>query len=163
QDTQAADPTLPETMLSVAATDGSCWVTDSNNKLWYFDNGTWRQMGPSLTTTAYHLDALEYGAIAVNADNSVAGALRRGRVVCDFSGNVWFISTWVAPLIAEFAGDMAVNPYLVGYVEGAAPVPLQNMTNPSVNYNGLSTVSYADATTTKRTWASSRDVGINSE
>ena len=61
----------------------------------------------------------------------------------------------VGDLATEWVGQAQFDPQLIGYIEGAPPVPSENLTVQD-SYTGASSVSLTEATTTTYTYASPR-------
>jgi hypothetical protein len=106
--------------------------------------------------------AAEYAALQATADGAPAASFRRAYAYTDPAG-AWRLVTGftVGDMTAEWVGQAQFDPQLVGYLEGAPPVPSENLTVAD-SYAGASSVTLTEATTTTYTYASSRDSGFNS-
>lgn len=72
----------------------------------------------------------------------------------------------VGDLAVEWIGQVQFAPQLIGFIEGAPPVPSENLTQPSVemigdldDYNETSTVEFAQAEETTYNYSASKEVG----
>ena len=66
----------------------------------------------------------------------------------------------VGDMDVEWIGQVQYDPQIKGYIEGAPPVPSENLTAED-SYQDASTVAMTEATTTTYTYASSRDLGAD--
>jgi hypothetical protein len=156
-------PNAPAVVLAVSACAAQAgYAIDDKHQLWRFDQDQWSLVpGAPTAVAATQVAAVETGAITTDAQGTVTGTLERAYTVLDSNGNVSMIPFSVGELTTEFVGDMMIASHLIGYIEGAAPVPSVNMTNPGGGYNSMTSVTYSESHTTVRRWASSRNVGID--
>lgn len=105
--------------------------------------------------------AAEYAVIETDATGAMTGILKRAYGFVDAQGN-WRLVTGfkVGDLATQWVGQAQFDPQLIGYLEGAPPVPSENLTVQD-SYTGTSSVSLTDATSTNYTYASTRDSGFN--
>jgi hypothetical protein len=80
----------------------------------------------------------------------------------------WYLVTGykVGNLITEWIGQVQFNPELKGYVEGAPPVPSENLTagpvSPAISdYTGIASVEVVEAESVTYTYATSKEAGLN--
>jgi hypothetical protein len=152
----------PAMVLAVSALDQqSGYAVDAKHQFWRFDGDQWSLVAGAPAGAVSQVAALETGAIATDDQGNVTGTLERAYTVLDADGNVLLVPFSVGALTTEFVGDMAIDSHLIGYIEGAPPVPSVNMTNPSGGYTSMTSVTYLEAQSTQRRWASSRNVGID--
>lgn len=111
----------------------------------------------------------EYGDLQYDAENNLIGTFKRCYAYIK-NGRWEIISGFkVGDLVAEWVSQMQFDPQLIGYIEGAPPVPSENLTVTSVNlgefvdYDGASTVELTEAEKNTYTYASSRDRGFNTQ
>lgn len=76
----------------------------------------------------------------------------------------------VGDLAVEWIGQVQFAPQLIGFIEGAPPVPSENLTQPSVetigdlqDYNEASTVEFAQSDETTYTYSASKEQGFGLE
>jgi prefoldin subunit 5 len=112
-------------------------------------------------------DVQEYGDLQYDAENNLTGSFKRCYTYIK-NGQWQIISGFkVGDLVAEWVGQSQFDPQLIGYIEGAPPVPSENLSVTSVNlgefvdYDGASTVEVTQAQTATYTYASSRERGFN--
>ncbi|NIV32885.1 MAG: hypothetical protein GWN58_26585, partial [Anaerolineae bacterium] len=70
----------------------------------------------------------------------------------------------VGDLELNFVGQVQTAPTLIGYIEGAPPVPSENLTSKdpsSEDYVGASAIELTEATETIQVYSSSRDTGFD--
>jgi len=105
--------------------------------------------------------AAEYAQLETDATGMTTGVLKRSYSFADTTGG-WHLVTGfkVGDLATQWVGQVQFDPQLIGYLEGAPPVPSENLTVQD-SYTGTSSVALAEATTTTYTYASTRDAGLN--
>ncbi|WP_329081019.1 LamG domain-containing protein [Streptosporangium sp. NBC_01469] len=88
---------------------------------------------------------VEYADSDVHADGTPTAVMRRAYAVCDPALAV-FSGFGLGEMILTYLGQVQTRPTLIGYIEGAPPVPSENLSRPlylsPFGYN-----SYLDATT----------------
>jgi hypothetical protein len=67
----------------------------------------------------------------------------------------------VGDLSVEWVGQAQFDPQLAGFIEGPPPVPSENLTVSADGYNGASSATLTEASTTKYTYSSSRQAGVD--
>ena len=105
--------------------------------------------------------AAEYALLETDATGVTTGVLKRSYSFVDTAGS-WRLVTGfkVGDLATQWVGQAQFDPQLIGYLEGAPPVPSENLTVQD-SYTGTSSVALTEATTTTYTYASTRDSGFN--
>ncbi|MEV0734140.1 LamG domain-containing protein, partial [Polymorphospora sp. NPDC050346] len=111
---------------------------------------------PASVRTGFHtlIDstpaASEYADAQVDARGVPRGVMKR--CYSYLHGHAWHLVTGykVGNLVSEWVGQAQYDPQIVGYVEGAPPVPSENLTNPSSDrapgeFNSTSTVEFKQA------------------
>ena len=106
--------------------------------------------------------AAEYSALETASDGTPGATFRRAYGYVDPAG-AWRLVTGftVGAMTAEWVGQAQFDPQLIGYLEGAPPVPSENLTAEDT-YAGTGSVTLTEATSTTYTYASSRDSGFDS-
>jgi hypothetical protein len=103
----------------------------------------------------------EYADLQTDGNGRTTGAFKRcyGYIALD---GQWQLVTGfkVGDMVTEWVGQAQFAPQLIGYIEGAPPVPGENLTVQD-DYAGASSVAVTEASTTTYTYATSRDAGIN--
>ncbi len=110
----------------------------------------------------------EYADLQYDGAGNLAGVFKRcyGYI----AGGQWHLVTGykVGDMAAEWIGQVQFAPELMGFIEGAPPVPGENLTTRSVegigdvdDYNECSTIELAEAEETTYTYASTRDKGFD--
>ncbi|GAA0279195.1 hypothetical protein GCM10009527_089440 [Actinomadura nitritigenes] len=104
--------------------------------------------------------AAEYAALETDANGRRTGVFKRCHAYV--RDGAWQLVTGfkVGDVVTEWVGQAQFDPQLVGYVEGAPPVPAENLTGGD-DRTGASAVELTEATTTTYTYANTRDVGID--
>lgn len=122
---------------------------------------------PQVVTVSGRPGVVEYGRLKVDATGAVAG----GDVDRCYT---WLDSTkhfqsdaayYVGPVIPMYIGQAQTAPSLVGYIEGAPPVPSENMAidarwSPD-DYVGASSVTLSHSTSDTVTFSASRNNGFD--
>jgi len=112
----------------------------------------------------------EYGDMQVDSQGFLIGVFKR--CYSFTSSNRWQIITAykVGDMVTEWIGQAQFAPQLIGFIEGAPPVPSENLSMRSVaqigdedDYNEASVVELIEADETTTTYASSREAGIDAE
>jgi hypothetical protein len=105
--------------------------------------------------------AAEYAVLEPDSAGRMTGVMKRAYTFVDQAGH-WALVTGfgVGELVTQWVGQAQFDPQLIGYIEGAPPVPSENLTVQD-SYSGASSVALNEATTTTYTYASSRDSGFN--
>ncbi|MEV0535550.1 LamG domain-containing protein [Kitasatospora sp. NPDC050463] len=89
--------------------------------------------------------ATEYADLQFDAGGQAIGVLKRGYgFVRD---GRWHLITGykVGDLVTEWVGQAQFDPQLMGYIEGAPPVPSENLTDKAAGYAGASSVEFNEA------------------
>lgn len=110
----------------------------------------------------------EYGDMQKDALGNLIGVFKR--CYSFIKGGQWQIITAfkVGDLVTEWIGQVQFAPELIGYIEGAPPVPSENLTTKSVagigdvdDYNQASFIELVEAEEVNYTYASSSNYGID--
>lgn len=138
------------------------------------------QIGPGYGSAALPLDqatlrarmaVAEYGDLQTDADGNMMGAYKRAYSYLTLEGGkaVWNLLTSykVGNLFTEWVAQVQSNPQVVGYIEGAPPVPSENLTGsklkkpPAVmnDYNNASAITFQQSENIHHVFSSSRASG----
>jgi hypothetical protein len=103
----------------------------------------------------------EYADLEVDADSMPMGIFKRCYGYVDAAGG-WNLVTGfkVGDMRTEWVGQVQFAPQLMGFMEGAPPVPSENLTVQD-DYANASSVALSEATSTTYTYSNSRDSGFN--
>ncbi|MFF0216054.1 LamG domain-containing protein [Streptomyces vinaceus] len=116
---------------------------------------------PFHSTVAGAPGATEYADLQYDARGQALGVLKRcyGFV----RDGRWHLITGykVGDLVTEWVGQAQFDPQLMGYIEGAPPVPSENLTDKADGYAAASSVEFAEAEQVVRTLSSSRTESVN--
>ncbi|MFI9319271.1 LamG-like jellyroll fold domain-containing protein [Kitasatospora aureofaciens] len=103
----------------------------------------------------------EYADLQYDAKGETLGVLKRcyGFV----RGGRWHLVTGykVGDLTTEWVGQAQFDPQLIGFIEGAPPVPSENLTDKADGYAGASSVEFAEADQVVRSLSSSKTKSVN--
>jgi hypothetical protein len=107
--------------------------------------------------------AVEYGDMQWDDEGNLFGVMKRCYV---FQDDALQLATGfkVGDLELNFIGQVQTAPTLIGYIEGAPPVPSENLTvNDPVtdDYVGTSSLQLAEAKETTQIYSASRDTGFD--
>ncbi|MGI0494679.1 LamG-like jellyroll fold domain-containing protein [Alkalinema pantanalense CENA528] len=102
----------------------------------------------------------EYGEMQRDSAGNLFGVLKRCYSV--IKNQQWQIITGfkVGNLVTEWVGQVQSDPQLIGFIEGAPPVPSENLTLRE-DYSAASSVELTEAQSTTYTYTSSRDTGFD--
>jgi Concanavalin A-like lectin/glucanases superfamily len=94
------------------------------------------------------LAAVEYGDLETNASQAVGGVMKRSYAFVDNGALHLATGFAVGDLDVQFIGQVQTEPTLVGYIEGAPPVPSENLTVSDAayheDYDGTSSVALTE-------------------
>ncbi len=109
----------------------------------------------------------EYGDLQYDIDGNLTGIHKRcyGYI----KNGQWHLLTGykVGNLVTEWIGQVQADPQIIGYIEGAPPVPSENLTATSLklgefeDYNGCSAVELEEAETVNYVYSSSKESGFD--
>lgn len=103
-----------------------------------------------LANTPASVTVFEYGDTLILPDGSAQGVLKRSYVFEGISGLDDDTGYKVGDLERIYIGQVQTDPSIIGYMEGAPPLPSENLTRPLTGpaevdaYNGIATVSLTD-------------------
>ncbi|MFJ3793967.1 LamG-like jellyroll fold domain-containing protein [Kitasatospora sp. NPDC090091] len=116
---------------------------------------------PFHSTIAGAPGVTEYADLQYDAKGQAIGVLKRcyGFV----RDGRWHLITGykVGDLITEWVGQAQFDPQLMGYIEGAPPVPSENLTDKSDGYAGASSVEFGEAEEVVQSLSASRENSRN--
>ncbi|HEX4948950.1 MAG TPA: LamG-like jellyroll fold domain-containing protein [Blastocatellia bacterium] len=112
--------------------------------------------------------AEEYGEMQYDVDGNLIGVHKRCYSIIK-NGQWQLITAYkVGDLVTEWVGQVQFAPQLIGYIEGAPPVPSENLTTRSVeaigdadDYNQASTVEIVTAKRTTFTYSAEKEAGFD--
>lgn len=106
--------------------------------------------------------AREYGDMQYDAEGNMTGAMKRAYTF--IQGGKWQLITGfkVGNIVTEWVGQAQYDPQVVGFIEGAPPVPSENLTSTTltgafIDYQGISSVELQEAEELTHHFSSSRD------
>jgi hypothetical protein len=104
--------------------------------------------------------AAEYGDMQRDAEGNLMAVLKRCYILPTSSGAIELVAGFkVGELEQQFVSQIQTDPTLVGFIEGAPPVPSENLTNgdrASDTYAGASTIALTEAKQTIQLFAASK-------
>jgi hypothetical protein len=109
----------------------------------------------------------EYGDMQYDIDGNLIGVYKRCYSVIKNGQWQLLTSFKVGDLITEWIGQMQTTPQLIGYIEGAPPVPSENLTATGyivgeiTDYTGASSVELTQANSTNYTYSASKEEGAD--
>lgn len=110
--------------------------------------------------------AAEYGTVEHDAAGNLLGVLKRAYSFIH-NGDWKLITAFkVGDLVTEWVGQVQTAPQLFGYIEGAPPVPSENLTGLDnsgnlTDYSGACSVAFTEAENRTFTYSTSVDTGLN--
>lgn len=120
---------------------------------------------PQVQTVDYPPGAAEYSDLQTTAAGDLVGVLKRCYGWTRSSALNLATGYRVGDLDVQFVGQVQTRPTLIGYLEGAPPLPSENLTveSPTTPYNYLaaSTVEMVDSGETALVYSASRDNGFD--
>ncbi|MGG6237505.1 LamG-like jellyroll fold domain-containing protein [Nodosilinea sp. AN01ver1] len=110
----------------------------------------------------------EYGDLQTDVDGNLFGIYKRCYGL--IKDGQWELITGfkVGELVTEWVGQVQFDPQLIGFIEGAPPVPGENLTSTGVvlgefaDYNGASSVELKQASKTNFTFSAEKENGFDS-
>ena len=118
-------------------------------------------MGPKPVIADYAPAMAEYGAFERNQDGSLTGVMRRALALTDGRKTRYRPGETVGSLQTDFMGQVLIDLTLLGYIEGAPPVPREILTVDNENYHGATSVAFTKATTSTQNYSQGQDWGFN--
>lgn len=107
--------------------------------------------------------AVEYGDMQWDDEGNLFGVMKRCYIFRD--GALQLVTGFkVGDLELNFVGQVQTAPTLIGYIEGAPPVPSENLTvkDPATeDYVGTSAIQLTEAKETTQVYSASRDTGFD--
>ncbi|MGF1567613.1 MAG: LamG-like jellyroll fold domain-containing protein [Nodosilinea sp.] len=102
----------------------------------------------------------EYGDMQYDGDGNLIGILKRCHTF--INAGQWHLLTGykVGNLAAEWVGQVQFDPQLIGYIEGAPPIPGENLTRQE-DYGQATSVEIVQADRTTHTYSVSKDQGFD--
>ncbi len=111
--------------------------------------------------TAASPAAVEYGDMQWDEGGNLFGVLKRCYLLQE-DGLQLVTGFKVGDLELNFVGQVQTAPTLIGYIEGAPPVPSENLTDPQTDdYAGASAIQLTEAQETTQVYSASRDTGFD--
>lgn len=109
----------------------------------------------------------EYASLQLDGAGKLTGAYKR--CYSFIQDNKWLLATGynAGNVVTEWMGQVQSNPQVIGFIEGAPPVPGENLTNPARNttkpkdYTGVTAVEFGGANIVKYIYSASRDTGFD--
>jgi len=109
----------------------------------------------------------EYGDLQYDADGNLTGVHKR--CYSYIKDNQWHLFTGykVGNLVTEWIGQVQANPEIIGYIEGAPPVPSENLTGTSMkvgefqDYTGCSAIELEEPESVNYIYAASKETGFD--
>ncbi|MEM9670805.1 MAG: LamG-like jellyroll fold domain-containing protein [Pseudomonadota bacterium] len=123
----------------------------------------WQATGASPATAA------EYGELQTDEAGLLQGVMKRGYAyVNDKNACVLVTGFKVGDVAMDYIGQMQTRPQLHGYIEGAPPLPSENLTRPYwtsttsyQSYSGASRVELVEADNTLRSLSADKTISLN--
>ena len=112
----------------------------------------------------------EYGDMQIDSQGNLIGVFKR--CYSFVQNGRWQIITGykVGDMVTEWIGQVQFAPQLIGFIEGAPPVPSENLTQPSVDlvgdlddYSQASVIELAEAEETTYTYSATKEGGFDME
>ena len=104
--------------------------------------------------------AVEYGAYGYNENQKLVGYMKRAYVFVKDSNLYLINGEKTGDLEMEYIGQNLIDATLLGYIEGAPPVPKENLTEEE-DYSGISSVEFSTATSVAQSYTQGQDWGFN--
>ncbi|MCG3119888.1 MAG: hypothetical protein ALAOOOJD_02441 [bacterium] len=112
----------------------------------------------------------EYGDLQYDNQGNLLGVFKRCYGLVKNADWQLITGFKVGDLATEWIGQVQFAPQLIGYIEGAPPVPSENLTQPSVemigdldDYNEASVIALEEAQETTHAYAASKEQGFGLE
>ncbi|GAA2230912.1 hypothetical protein GCM10010232_16640 [Streptomyces amakusaensis] len=104
--------------------------------------------------------SVEYADLQYTASGEASGVLKRAYT--HLSDGAWHLTTGykVGELVSEWVGQVQFDPQLIGYIEGAPPVPSENLTG-GTDPTGASSVTFRQADEVTSTLSSGRERSVS--
>ncbi len=105
--------------------------------------------------------SMEYGTYSYDSDGKLKGEIKR---ISSYTNNnyPYLYRDKIGDLQMKYIGQNMIDLTLIGYIEGAPPVPQENLTE-SDDYDDISLVATSEASSLKQTYVQSKDWGLDFE
>ncbi|MCF2149778.1 hypothetical protein IQ276_025790 [Desmonostoc muscorum LEGE 12446] len=101
----------------------------------------------------------EYSTIGLDADKQKSAMMRRFFAFPSISGINVLSDKRIETLEMVWVGNAQINPTLLGFIEGAPPVPSENLTIED-NYNGTASVELVSSEEVSYSWNREQEAGL---
>ncbi len=103
----------------------------------------------------------EYGDLTIGASGGMEGSLKRVYGFIDADSGQWVLVTGfkIGALITEWVSQVQTSPTLIGYIEGAPPIPGENFA--SRDDRPFSAIRFVNATKCSYSYSSRRELGLD--
>ncbi|PWY97402.1 hypothetical protein BCV70DRAFT_202911 [Testicularia cyperi] len=120
------------------------------------ENGVGAVLGGSMTVSSPSV--VEYGDVQIAPTGSMEGSYKRAYTYVD-SANRWRLVTGfkIGSLLTQWVSQVQTAPTLIGYIEGAPPVPAENYLNS--DDKPTTSVAFKNAESCTYSYSSSKDQG----
>jgi len=108
------------------------------------------------------LVSAEYSRVVVDAQRRKSAMMLRCLALADAEGVRLFDEQRIEELDVKWIGNAQIKPTLIGYIEGAPPLPSENLTEED-DYNGATSVELVQSSDVSYSWTREQDASAGSE
>lgn len=109
-----------------------------------------------VSPTVQDVVVAEYSAVELDAQGRQAAMMRRFHAYIKDGAAELLPEQRVEALVLQWVGNTQISPTLLGYIEGAPPVPSENLTEDADGYGGATSVTLVRSDETTYAWQRSR-------
>ncbi|MEG4484244.1 LamG-like jellyroll fold domain-containing protein [Microcoleus sp. D2_18a_B4] len=118
--------------------------------------------GRQITTSIDSLIGTEYSRVVVDPQRRKTAMMMRCLALVEPGGVRLFDEQRIEELEMKWIGNAQIDPTLIGYIEGAPPLPSENLTE-NDNYNGATSVELMQSSDVSYSWTREQDASLGSE
>jgi hypothetical protein len=109
-----------------------------------------------------HAVLAEYSRVVIDAQKRKNAMMMRCLAIANSDGIALLDEQWIENLEMKWVGNTQINPTLIGYIEGAPPIPSENLTEED-DYNGATSVELVQSSDVAYSWTREQDVSLGAE
>ena len=107
-------------------------------------------------------NAIEYGSYSYDSNGTLVGEMKRLSSYYNRDNYTYILREKIGTLKTRYIGQNMIDATLIGYIEGAPPIPQKNFTEED-DYDDATSVGIVEATSLKQTYVQSKDWGMDFE
>ncbi len=132
-------------------------------RLWDRVLSAWHMARQALHAPGFgHAVLAEYSRVVIDAQKRKTAMMMRCLAIANGEGIALLDEQWIETLEMKWIGNAQIKPTLIGYIEGAPPIPSENLTEEE-DYNGATSVELLQSSDVSYSWTREQDVSFGAE